>query len=247
MDLQLRQRYRSSIVDVGLTYLNPLRDASDPHGRIMPCEETPMTTTRRRLIPVLPCLMLAAVVISYPSPQGSPVRAAQATPAASPTATYSGRYLPAAEAIGAGWALVSTGAPEADPAVFVDAASAVYVGPDGARVAVTAWTNVAGRAGVQRSWEAVGAIYADLRFEVTGPKDEDREEELAELPLPSGCVDARRIDGLDPLYGLPGAITQCTVEPDVNVLVIVSGAVDGVSGYEASDRLATLAAQAGSG
>ena len=97
------------------------------------------------------------------------------------------------------------------------------------------------------SWEAVGAIYADLRFEVTGPKDDDREQELATLPLPEGCVDARRIDGLDPLYGLPGAITQCTVDPDVNVLVIVSGTLDSVAGYAASDRIATEAARAGQG
>ena len=207
-----------------------------------------MATYRLLQSAAVACLIVAVLATARPSAAPYGVSAYQASPAATPAVvTNSGRYLPAAEAIGAGWTLVSTGAPEADPAVFVDVARAVYVGPDGARVAVTVWTNVVGRAGVQRSWETVGAIYADLRFEVTGPKDGDREEELATLPLPEGCVDARRIDGLDPLYGRPGAITQCTVEPDVNVLVIVAGSVDGVSGYEASDRVATLAAEAGSG
>ena len=199
----------------------------------------------RRLVPYLlvASVLIATLARGWRPPEST---AAQASSVATPgVATDSGRYLPAAEAIGAGWVLVATGTPEADPAVFVDAASAVYVGPGGARVVVMVWTNLPGRAGLQRSWEAVGAISADLRFEVTGPKDGDREEELAALPLPEGCVDARRIDGPDPLYGLPGAITQCTVDPDVNVLAIVSGTIDGRSGYEASDRVATLAAEAG--
>lgn len=204
-----------------------------------------MTSARRQLLAVLACLVLFAVAVARPHDRADLAGAAQASPAASPTAGNSGRYLPVAEAIGAGWVLVATGTPEADPAVFMDAASAVYVGPGGGRAVVMVWTNLPGRAGLQRSWEAVGAISADLRFEVTGPKDGDREEELAALPLPEGCVDARRIDGPDPLYGLPGAITQCTVDPDVNVLAIVSGTIDGRSGYEASDRVATLAAEAG--
>ena len=201
-----------------------------------------------------PFLRLAVValllgVLRAPS-HGLAAGAAQATPAATPAASpaseaKAARYLPDAAVIGEGWRLAGTSTPEVDAAVFLDAAGAVYVGPAGARVAVTAWANVPGRAGVQRSWEAVGAIYADIRFEVTGPKDDRREEELAALPFPEGCVDARRIDGADPLYGLPGAITQCAVDPDVTVLVIVSGTVGGVSGYEASDRVATEAYRAG--
>lgn len=205
-----------------------------------------MSTARRLQTAAVTGLALVALAFARPSAATSSANAIQASPVATPAVvTNSGRYLPSAEAIGEGWTLVSTGAPEGDPAVFVDAASAIYIGPGGARVAVMVWTNVPGRAPVQRSWETIGVFYGELRFEVTGPKDADREEELATLALPAGCVDARRIDGLDPLYGLPGAITQCAIDPDVTVFVIVAGTIDGLSGYEASDRVATLAARAG--
>ena len=207
-----------------------------------------MPTNRRLRIAALSCLMLVTLTMKWPAARSESTFAFQASPVASPVATSNaGRYLPAAEALGEGWVQVGSSVPEADPAIFVDAASAVYVGPDGARAVVTAWTNLPGRAAVQRSWEAIGVLYGELRFEVTGPKDTDRDEELAAVPFPVGCVDARRVDGLDPLYGLPGSITQCTVGPDVTLLVVVSGTVGGFSGYEASDRVATAAAQAGSG
>jgi len=198
---------------------------------------------------LISCLLVAVTLVAILAGgwQPSVSTAAQASPVASPVAASNAeRHLPAAEAIGEGWVEVATGVPEADPAIFVDAASAVYVGPGGARTVVTAWTNLPGRAGVQRSWESVGRVYDGVRFEVTGPKDDGREEELDPRPFPEGCVDARRIDGLDPLYGLPGAVTQCAIDPDVTVLVIVSGSINDVSGYAASDRVATAATQAGS-
>ena len=214
---------------------------------MMLATENTMDTARRVHIVAVACLALAAITATHPSAASRGANVSQASPAATPVAaTNSGRYLPPAESIGEGWVLVSTGVPEADPAIFVDAASAVYVGPDGARAVVMAWTNLPGRAAVQRSWEAIGLLYGELRFEVTGPKDADRDEELAAVPFPEGCVDARRVDGLDPLFGLPGGITQCTVGPDVTLLVVVSGTVGGLSGYAASDRVATLAAEAGS-
>ena len=205
-----------------------------------------MSTTHRLQTAVVSCLALVALAVARPSAiSGANVR--QASPAATPAAvvTNSGRYLPAAEAFGEGWTRVATNVFDADPAVFLDAASAIYVGPSGARVVVSALTNLTGRAAVQRSWEFVGKAFDESRFEVTGPKDDDREEELATLPLPEGCVDVRRIDGRDPLYFLPGAITQCAIDPDVTVFVIVAGTIDGLSGYEASDHVATEAARAG--
>lgn len=207
-----------------------------------------MPTARRSLAVVVACLALATTAaLRSPSPSVG-AGSMQASPGASPVPTgSSARYLPSAQDIGEGWSVVATGAPEVDPAVFLDAASAVYVGPGGARVMVTAWTNLPGRTAVQRSWEVVGGVYEDVRHDATGPKDDGREEELAALPLPAGCVDARRVDGTDPLFGLPGAVTQCAVDPDVTVLVVVSGSIDGVAGSAASDRVATLAAVAGNG
>jgi len=222
------------------------RDESRGHGRMMPVEENTMTTARRPLIFALACLALVAVAMSRPSGHVDGMRAARASPVASPAvATNSARYLPSAEVIGLGWTLVATGPVDVDPAIFLDAATAVYVGPDGARAKVSVLTNLPGRAAVQRSWEFVGTVYDDARFEVTGPKDDGREEELAALPFPDGCVDVRRIDGTDPLYRLPGAMTVCAINPDVTVLVIVSGTVDGLTGHEASDRIATRASEAG--
>ena len=175
--------------------------------------------------------------------QASPV----ATPVASPVAgaANSARYLPPVNALGEGWSLVSTGIPDANPTVFIDSASAFYVGPSGTRLIVLAYTNLPGRAAVQRSWEDVGAVYESYRYDVTGYYSYGREEELAAAAFPEGCIDVRRLDGRDQVYGLPGAITQCAVDPDVTVLVILSGAVDGLSGYEASDRVATEAYRAG--
>lgn len=195
------------------------------------------------------CLLVAVTLVALVAGgwQSSVSTSAQASPVATPVAASNAeRYLPAAEAIGQGWALAVTSVPEADPAIFVDAVTAVYVGPGGSRALVTVWTNLPGRAAVQRSWETIGKVFDDVRFEVTGPKDDRREEELAALPFPEGCVDARRIDGVDPLFGLPGAVTQCAIDPDVTVLVLVSGSIDGVSGYAASDRVATSAAEVGS-
>ena len=213
----------------------------------MSVTENTLKTSRSVHVVAVACLAIAAFAVVLAPVDSHGARAYQASPIASPAAgSNAGRYLPAAEAIGTGWVQVANGVPEADPAIFVDAASAVYVGPGGARALVMAWTNLPGRAAVQRSWEAIGVLYGELRFEVTGPKDTDRDAELAAIPFPEGCVDARRVDGLDPLYGLPGGITQCTVGPDVTLLVVVSGAVAGLIGHEASDRVATAAARTGS-
>ena len=182
----------------------------------------------------------ALTVIASPdaSPAASPVApplAERGTPAS---------FLPPAEELGEGWSLVATSAPEADPAFFVDTASALYVGPSGGRVLILVYRNAPGRAALQRSWEEVGGVFESYRFEVTGYAT-DREEELAAQPLPEGCVDARRVDGVDPVFGLPGAVTQCAIDPDILTLVIVSGPWNGLADHQAADAITTLVHRAG--
>lgn len=176
------------------------------------------------------------------TPDASPVVLPAASPVAEPGTPA--RFLPPTEELGEGWSLVTTGAPEADPAFFVDTASALYVGPSGGRVLILIYRNAPGRAALQRSWEDVGAVFESYRFEVTGYAT-DREEELAAQPLPEGCVDARRVNGVDPVFGLPGAVTQCAIDPDILTLVIVSGPWNGLADHQASDAITSLVYRAG--
>jgi hypothetical protein len=204
----------------------------------------------------MPVLIAAVVVLTLSAgkvpgertlrAQDAPAASPIASPAASPGAVpgSAATYLPVAEALGPGWTLAATGVPEADPAVFLDTASALYLGPNGARAMVLVYRNLPGRVALQRSWEDVGEVFDSYRFDITGYATE-REEELASQALPEGCIDARRVDGTDPLYGLPGAITQCAIDPDITAIVIVSGAVGDLTGYQAADAVATLVYEAG--
>lgn len=170
-----------------------------------------------------------------PVPVGTPIPGAVAT-----------AFLPAPESIGDGWQLVDGGVPGADPAVFASTASAIYVGPAGARIHVQVYQNQQGRVALNRSWTDVGSVFDDYRYALFG-FSYGREEALAQEPLAVGCVDARRWDGNDRFFEQPSAIAMCAIDPDITAFIIVTGAVEGQVGYLAADLVASLAYAAGTG
>jgi hypothetical protein len=58
------------------------------------------------------------------------------------------------------------------------------------------------------------------------------------MPAPEGCVEAKRSDGQDSYSYLPSSVTLCAADPDVIVLAVVTGGIDGISDYSISDWVA---------
>ncbi|MCC6791546.1 MAG: hypothetical protein IT336_07680 [Thermomicrobiales bacterium] len=150
--------------------------------------------------------------------------------------------LPGPDAFGAGWSVARSAALEIDPALFREAAVAIHAGPNGTRVLIAVMLVTRDQVAVRRAWEAAVDIYDNYSGElqyVTG-----RGDELAEEPPPAGCAEAKRIDGtarqLGVDTGIPMGITLCAAEPDVIVLAVASGNVLGLTGFAASDAIASL-------
>jgi hypothetical protein len=159
-------------------------------------------------------------------------------------------YVPNDDALGDSWTRASdVGPAETDDDVFAGASFVVFLGEDGARALLLVAVAQPSRTAVQRSWEQAGEWFDFYRYQIEA--DYDREGELAAQPLPEGCVDARRVDGYDPVFVQPAGVTLCAVDPDVILIAVVYGPLrwaDGtvrVGGVAASDRLALLAIEAG--
>jgi hypothetical protein len=150
--------------------------------------------------------------------------------------------LPETIAFGEGWTTSRVAALEMDPVLFREAAVAVLAGPGGARVLVAILLVTQDQIAVRRAWEEAVGLYDNFSGEleyVTG-----REDELAGEPPPAGCAEAKRIDGtarqLGIDTGIPMGITLCAAEPDAIVLAVVSGAALELTGFAASDAVASL-------
>lgn len=189
-------------------------------------------------------LCVAVMLLAFGVATVFPVAAQESTPETT-AASQLVRFLPAAEDLGEGWEVSSAYTPSADPSIFADSTGAVYVGPRGARVVLEVYQNLPGRAAVQRSWEAIGWSYFGFMLNIDYAFG--REDDLAGLPLPSGTVDARRLDGRDEIFDLPIAVAMYAVDPDITLLVVVSGSIDAMAGYEAADHVASLAIGGGQG
>jgi hypothetical protein len=163
--------------------------------------------------------------------------AAQDTPT-DPTATY----LPVPVALGDGWALASTGSLDLPTELFRAGTLGVFTGPAGARILAAVMLVTESRVAVRRSWEEATDLYHKYSGELA--YDPERDDILDRLPLPAGCVEAKRIDGTARQLGLdtgiPMGLTLCAADPDVILLVVVSGALGPLTGYEASDAVASL-------
>lgn len=159
-----------------------------------------------------------------------------------PPSFEAAQYLPTAEQFGDGWMLTRAAALEVDTDVFRDGAVAVLAGPGGARVVAAAMLVTRERVATRRSWEAAMALYDNYSGELEYLPG--RDDELDTVLPPAGCVEAKRIDGtarqLGIDTGIPMGITLCAAEPDIVVLAIASGSVLKLTGYEASDAIASL-------
>jgi hypothetical protein len=118
----------------------------------------------------------------------------------------------------------------------------VLVGPSGARVVAAAMLVTEERIAVRRSWEAAISLFDNYSGELeylTG-----RDDELDTVPPPAGCAEAKRVDGtarqLGIDTGIPMGVTLCAAEPDLIVLAVASGTILGLTGFEASDAIASL-------
>jgi hypothetical protein len=144
--------------------------------------------------------------------------------------------------LGSGWTSARTAPLEVDPTLFREAAVAIHMGPTGARVLIAVLLVTQDQVAVRRAWEAAVGIYDNYSGELEYVSG--RGDELAEVPPPAGCAEAKRIDGtarqLGIDTGIPMGVTLCAAEPDVIVLAVVSGSVLNLSGFEASDAIASL-------
>lgn len=151
--------------------------------------------------------------------------------------------LPEASAFGAGWTQITTvpGADELDPA-FTSVAGGLYGGPDGARIAVSVYTVGEGMTAIRGSWEAGNRDFDYYRNHIEYGFQVSREDDMAALPLPDGCADARRLYGTDELgfQVMPVGLTLCAADPNILVLTYTSGTIDGLEGVDASDHVTEL-------
>jgi hypothetical protein len=188
-----------------------------------------VASTLRRLLPLV-TLWLSGLALALPV-------AAQDNPA-DPTAAY----LPAAATLGDGWALASTGSLGLPTELFRADTLGVFTGPAGARILAAVMLVTESRVAVRRSWEEATKLYHKYSGELA--YDRDRGTILDRLPLPVGCVEAKRIDGTARQLGLdtgiPMGLTLCAADPDVILLIVVSGPLGSLTGYEASDAVASL-------
>jgi hypothetical protein len=194
-----------------------------------PTQPTPICATTLVLLAALALLAAssAAAVAADPTPAPDPAAAAD---------------LPPAAAFGPDWSLVHTGNPPLSPEVFRGGALGVYAGPAGARVLAVVMLVTDSRVAVRRSWEEATDLFHQYSGELT--YDRERSDVLDRLPPPPGCVEAKRIDGTARQLGLdtgiPMGLTLCAADPDVVLLVVASGPVGALTGYEASDAVASL-------
>jgi len=146
--------------------------------------------------------------------------------------------LPDARAFGDGWVR------QGDPTSFLpsdafrDGALVAYGGPTGARVVLAVLLVTDDRVAVRAAWE--GALKTYDRYRTDLSYDDGYAEELATLPPPAGCAEAKRIEGTSESDTFLTGVTLCAVDPDVILLVVASGRVADLAGYRASDAVVGL-------
>ena len=156
-----------------------------------------------------------------------------------PVTPGAGQYLPDAEAIGDGWVSIIEVGIAPGPELFEEGVKAVYGGPEGSCAVVYAWITREGEETTRRSWQTTAEFMGSARAEWGSQFPEDRENELVLPPPPDGCIEATRSEGAAGSTTIPVGLTLCAIDPDVIVMTIVSGSLDGETGYLASDALLT--------
>ncbi len=149
----------------------------------------------------------------------------------------SGGYLPDVAVFGKGWEETDRAGLDVPSDIFREGAYAVYGGPSGARIVVIAYLATDTRVAVRQSWETATEQFDTSRYRLASNYDYEQAERLEALEPPNGCVEAKRAEGSDDQFGFTAGLTMCAVDPDVIVIAMVSGEVEGESGYAASDAV----------
>ena len=162
-----------------------------------------------------------------------------------PVTPGAGQYLPDAADLGPNWIDVWQSGIDPGAELFKEGVKAVYGGPDGSRAIVYAWIIQDSTTAVRRSWEETADLMSTARYEWASDYDFSQASEIDILPPPAGCVESSRAEGVDPDSQYPAGLTMCAIEPDVILLTIVSGELEGETGYLSSDLLIQKALAAG--
>jgi hypothetical protein len=155
--------------------------------------------------------------------------------------------LPAPETFGAGWTLLVNDPTEDLLPVFRAATVGSYGGPAGARVVLNVLLVGEGMTAVRGSWEQVTDYLQEFDTRMVLEVDDERNQAIEAMAPPDGCSDVRRVEGHERIGGtaFPVGVTLCAADPDVLLVAVVSGEMNGRTGLDASDAVIemTLAAQ----
>ncbi|MBA2519284.1 MAG: hypothetical protein H0V24_06435 [Chloroflexia bacterium] len=158
--------------------------------------------------------------------------------AASPA---SSSYLPEVSGFGDDWFEVNRFGLEVPTDIFQEGSSAVYAGPNGARITVLVFLVTDDRVAIRQSWEEASDTFDSYRYNVATNYDYSQLERLEAMPPPAGCVESKRAEGTDNYFGFLAGVTMCAIDPDLIVIAATSGDVSGDAGYRASDSVIEMA------
>lgn len=187
---------------------------------------------------------LVPVVLSLLMLSSAPASAQDPTPEPGPNAA---RMLPEASAFGEGWSLNETVSPDLlaryyftmTPDVFREGAAGIYVGPSGSRIVMVSLLITENRVAIRQSWENATKLLDAVRGAAI--TDYQRDEALATMDPPGGCVEAKRIEGIENFALLAVGGTMCAIDPDVILIAVVFGGFADQTGVAASDAVIGVA------
>lgn len=156
----------------------------------------------------------------------------------------SSSFLPDAIEIGDDWVEIRRYGLDLPTDLFREGSAATYGGPQGARIAVLAFLTTDTQVAVRRSWEAATERFDSYRYAVASDYDYGQVEVIDAMPPPPGCAESRRAEGTDDKFGVVAGLTMCAIDPDVIVIVVVSGEAMGTTGTDASDTMISLSVAA---
>jgi len=162
--------------------------------------------------------------------------------------TAAAAILPKASIFGKDWFQANVISPDViqeygftmSPDVFKEGAAGIYLGPDGTRAIVVSFVLTDNRIAIRRSWEDASSLMDVINYPVS--TDYERDQELEAVAAPEGCLEAKRVEGVEKTFQLPAGSTLCAIDDDSLVLAVVFGEVDGKVGVDASDAVVSSVA-----
>jgi hypothetical protein len=159
--------------------------------------------------------------------------------------TNAAQDLPDAAVLGSEWVLAEVISPDSierygftmSPDVFREGAAGIYLGPAGSRALIVRFLLTDNRVAIRRSWDDAGELLHTLGYSMS--TDYSRDQELETMAPPDGCLEAKRVEGVEKVFRLPAGATLCAGDDDSLFLVVIYGEVNGLTGVAASDAIAT--------